>query len=448
MIILLSALCAVSATNLAFVDDRDEAPNPVGIGNFLDKLGIKNHPKLDALREAGQAATAALEKQAELAKSRLLSEAYKLVEKAKDNLRAEYDMNSFEALSGEEMDEMDEKYGEAILDFGDQMEACDKQDCRHRYFVNETIRWIKRALKDMGVFAHENPKASAALFIGASILIANSVSGGALVPMALEAIGFGSRGPIAGSIASVVQKKLGSIAVGSTFAQLQSAAMGGASMIELQKIANLAFAGLSIAGGTGLLGASRQPFGQAADFEPVEWRRWEAESRTAYSTEMGNNMDRLWRPLKAENCIAYGYREYRAQVWFVPDGADPVEVCLRTPAVIKGIGFKTPLGCADEGPKKGVIGTWYVQSNETRCTPQWSMFEDEGCMQYGRRRIFSRLIGLRRQDDWNTVCESTPARIGEREFDGPTYCEDKGIRGIYGVFDIADGKCECYCAGG
>lgn len=39
--------------------------------------------------------------------------------------------------------------------------------------------------------------------------------------------------------------------------------------------------------------------------------------------------------------------------------------------------------------------------------------------------MFARLLGLRRQDDWANVCESTPARVRGEDYDGPTYCEDK-----------------------
>ncbi|QRV98990.1 interferon-induced 6-16 family protein [Ceratobasidium sp. AG-Ba] len=332
-----------------------------------------------------------------------------------------------------------------VLDFGDAMGVCDKQDCKRRYFSRETFRWFKRALNDIGIVIHDNPKASAALFIGVSVLIANIYTGGALIPMTLKAIGFGSQGPISGSIASFIQANMGSINAGSIFAQLQSAAMGGATLAQLQQMATVAFAGLGAAGGSGLLGAGLRSFGQNADFGPAEWRAWESESRIPYSVELVNKMPQMWKPVTAETCVAYGYREYRAAIWFVPEGEDPLEVCLRTSAIIKGVGFKTPLACADQGPKKGVIGTWYVQSNETRCMPQWSNFEDEGCMQYGRRRHFSRLMGLRHQDDWNSLCESTPAHINGEEFGAPTYCENKGIRGIYGIFDIPDEKCECYC---
>jgi hypothetical protein len=46
--------------------------------------------------------------------------------------------------------------------------------------------------------------------------------------------------------------------------------------------------------------------------------------------------------------VIYHLGEYRASIWFVPNGADPVQVCLQTPGAIKGVGFKTPLGCVDE----------------------------------------------------------------------------------------------------
>ncbi|QRV98988.1 interferon-induced 6-16 family protein [Ceratobasidium sp. AG-Ba] len=422
-------ICATYAAKFT-IPGEDNAPR--GLGSFLDKLGIKIDPGLEALKEAGHEVTATLEKQAKIAKGRLLSEVHKLVESAKDDLRAEFGLKDFEPL---DEDMANEHLSEVILDFGDVMKACEKHDCKHRYFVKATVRWIRTALKDMGVYVHENPVATAALFIGASVLIANLLSGDALVLLVLKAIGFGPRGPIKGSIAALIQKAAGSIKMGSTFAQLQSAAMGGAAVGELQNIATLAFAGLGIIGGTNLLGATRLSLSQATGFEPVEWRDWEAESRVAYSAEIASKMSLLWGSPKEENCVAYGYREYtfigshgeyRARVWYVPEGADPVEACLRTPAVIQGVGFKTPLGCVNEGPKNGVIGTWDVFNTV------------EG--------NFARLMGLGLQDDWNSMCESTPARLGGKAYNGPTYCEDKGVLGIYGIFDIPDKKCECYCA--
>jgi hypothetical protein len=40
--------------------------------------------------------------------------------------------------------------------------------------------------------------------------------------------------------------------------------------------------------------------------------------------------------------------EIRAPLWFVPEGKDPLSICVRTPASLNGVGYKTPLGCVDE----------------------------------------------------------------------------------------------------
>lgn len=36
--------------------------------------------------------------------------------------------------------------------FGDVMKACDKRDCKRRYFFNEALRWVKQALADVGQY--------------------------------------------------------------------------------------------------------------------------------------------------------------------------------------------------------------------------------------------------------------------------------------------------------
>ncbi|KAG8727071.1 hypothetical protein FRC11_013980, partial [Ceratobasidium sp. 423] len=328
-------------------------------------------------------------------------------------------------------------------DFGGKMPACAEQDCKKNYFMAEAMRWVKQALKDAGVVVHDNPAATTALVVGVSVLVANIMSGGVLLPAALQAIGFGAKGPIKNTIATAMQRIINPIQIGSMFSKLQSAAMGGAAMQELHKIANAAVTVLIGTGAIELIRAGAKPFGQSTDFDPREWRAWELESRVDIPPNAASKSAQLWGAFSSERCIAYGYREIRAPLWFVPDGADPLTICVRTPASIKGIGYRTPLGCVDEvnqfydfiplkrmlmgtqGPKKGVFGMWYVPTNETRCMPQWSVFEDEGCMLYGRRRKFARLIGLKSNDDWNGVCESTSAVIDDKHYDGPSYCEDK-----------------------
>jgi hypothetical protein len=103
---------------------------------------------------------------------------------------------------------------ELLAEHGDIMKACAVRDCRRRYFMRETMRWVKKALADVGkyqfharlcslanpmvigVVIYENPMATAALLIGVSVLVAELINPGILVPTALEVIGFGSKGPI------------------------------------------------------------------------------------------------------------------------------------------------------------------------------------------------------------------------------------------------------------
>ncbi|CAE6417290.1 unnamed protein product [Rhizoctonia solani] len=349
---------------------------------------------------------------------------------------------------------------ENLQDFSNMMPVCAEQDCKKNYFMKEAMRWVKQALKDAGVVIHDNPAATTALIIGVSVLVANLLSGGMLIPATLQALGFGAKGVIRttlqalgfgakgvirNTIASSMQRQINPVQIGSMFSKLQSAAMGGAATAELHKLANVAVTGLIGVGAAKLVGAGVKPFGQSTDFDPREWRKWESEAKFDIPSNVASRLAQFWGAPTSEGCVAYGYREIRAPLWFIPEGADPLTVCVRTPAFINGIGYKTPLGCVDEGPKKGVVAMWYVPTNETRCMPKWSVFEDEGCMLYGRRRKFARLVGLKSNDDWNGVCESTSATIDNKDYDGPSYCEDKGLRGIYGVFDVVDKSCECSC---
>lgn len=51
-----------------------------------------------------------------------------------------------------------------------------------------------------------------------------------LIPAILGMIGFGTLGPIAGSLAAAIQASIGNVAAGSAFAIAQSVAMGGMSV--------------------------------------------------------------------------------------------------------------------------------------------------------------------------------------------------------------------------
>ncbi|KAI9695930.1 MAG: hypothetical protein M1812_008491, partial [Candelaria pacifica] len=98
--------------------------------------------------------------------------------------------------------------------------------------------------QDISVWIHANPYK----FIG--ILGGTTLSALALAtPAILGAIGFSALGPVAGSIAAGWQASMGTVAAGSFFAFLQSAAMGGAALSLFVGIGAL---GGAIAVGVGL----------------------------------------------------------------------------------------------------------------------------------------------------------------------------------------------------
>jgi hypothetical protein len=76
-----------------------------------------------------------------------------------------------------------------------------------------------------------------------------------------------------------MQKRMDNIQIGAMFSKLQSAAMGGAAMEELQRIASVTITGVVGVSAVKLVGAGIKPLGQSTDFDPREWRTWESESR-------------------------------------------------------------------------------------------------------------------------------------------------------------------------
>ena len=74
-------------------------------------------------------------------------------------------------------------------------------------------------------YVRANPSRVATILGGITFLALTCAA-----PAILGAVGFNAAGPVAGSIAAAWQASMGTVAAGSFFAFLQSAAMGGAAM--------------------------------------------------------------------------------------------------------------------------------------------------------------------------------------------------------------------------
>lgn len=58
-----------------------------------------------------------------------------------------------------------------------------------------------------------------------------------------------------------------------------------------------------------------------------------------------------------------------------------------------------------------------------------------------KKRMYARLFGLNLKNNWKAECRSMPARINDKWYDGPLYCDDKvsGGRGACLVSRFVDG---------
>ncbi|KAJ7236489.1 hypothetical protein C8J57DRAFT_1530039 [Mycena rebaudengoi] len=174
---------------------------------------------------------------------------------------------------------------------------------------------------------------------------------------------------------------------------------------------------------------------------------WEAEKR-ADERRKEEEQERLratfyWEDLRAEQrCLRYGARRYSARVANVPREYDPVQACKETAVEIHRVEIPSPTRCEDKGCG-GVFGHWTVDYLEPTCKPRFDDFNDKGCTSpgSGRRHIESRLWNLHSEDDWRDMCSTAPANFHGLHLDSPEICENWGMRGVWGYWNIEDPAC-------
>lgn len=114
------------------------------------------------------------------------------------------------------------------------------------------------------------------------------------MPAILGAIGFSASGPVLGSIAAGLQASMGSVAAGSLFAILQSAAMGGAAM--------------GLFAGIGAFGAAMAAGVALASVDVVKEKCWEVIEGAAATVKSGYqnviaNSGELWRKFRGSHSL-------------------------------------------------------------------------------------------------------------------------------------------------
>ncbi|EPT02631.1 hypothetical protein FOMPIDRAFT_1059169 [Fomitopsis schrenkii] len=166
-------------------------------------------------------------------------------------------------------------------------------------------------------------------------------------------------------------------------------------------------------------------------------REWRDEAGL-HRVHEGNTLGLSWGTVDAHQCVRYGTREYTARL-----GLDMQEACQHMPIVMNGEVVGVPHECLAEGDT--LVGRWHVTESEVECRPSWGDLYDKGCLgdASGKRRLEARLWNLHDNEDWMTMCATTPADIRGRHFDSPMHCENRGaFYGMVGMWDVDDYGCK------
>jgi len=157
-------------------------------------------------------------------------------------------------------------------------------------------------------------------------------------------------------------------------------------------------------------------------------------------------LDRVYwaEPEGNAHCSAYNTRYYRARLLnTVPYNYNWLKPCEEKPITIHNKSIRTTRCEINQDGSGEVYGHWRVDFNEPACAPYWDQFKDKGCTAEGsrRRRIEAHLEDILWGEDWEKLCASAPHDFYGRHYDHPDSCANRGIYGIFGIWDIDDPSC-------
>lgn len=174
------------------------------------------------------------------------------------------------------------------------------------------------------------------------------------------------------------------------------------------------------------------------DAQLPDWSGVEQRERLLY-----RNLGMVWEiPVQSKHCTAYNSRTYTARLWSIPTGFNWDKACKYMQITIHNQTFEEPALCDNRGFWGGMNGQWNVE--DVTCRPYWGHFRDVGCTGSGSgsRRVESRLWGLRKGEDWFSMCETSPATLFNVHYGEPTCCENRGFfNGMWGIWDVEDAVC-------
>jgi hypothetical protein len=141
-----------------------------------------------------------------------------------------------------------------------------------------------------------------------------------------------------------------------------------------------------------------------------------------------------WGDFKRDACVAPGKRQYSSRLWNIQ--GDWVRACRATGASVAGQRFNRPSRCRNLGAG-GMWGEFDV--NDASCKARWGEFKRDACVRTGVRQYSSRLWDIPGKDSVR-ACRGASATIAGRSM-LPARCNDLGVGGMWGEFDVPDASC-------
>jgi hypothetical protein len=182
-----------------------------------------------------------------------------------------------------------------------------------------------------------------------------------------------------------------------------------------------------------LLKDERQSLAQEKEELKEEREMWE-QARGAF-----------WGVLTpAEDCRAYGTREYSAMLQNIPKDWTDMDACMNMPVKINGVSIRQPLRCEYVAVSPHIHGIWVVNWDQPDCKPWLYNVNDmvsiaslyptpltnanfKGCTNpgSGTRRLEAWVVGINDTptQNWRVMCASTPITWNHITYDTPTHCE-------------------------
>ncbi|HEV2991883.1 MAG TPA: phosphatidylserine/phosphatidylglycerophosphate/cardiolipin synthase family protein [Candidatus Angelobacter sp.] len=145
-----------------------------------------------------------------------------------------------------------------------------------------------------------------------------------------------------------------------------------------------------------------------------------------------------WGAFKQDDCSGLKKRQFSAILQDIPAGLSWEAACAQTPATVRGTSFSSPTRC-----RNTVVAMWgEFDLPDDSCVARWGAFKKDECKNSGKRQYSAQLQNIPRNTGWDQACQSTPATIGQKQFDQPLRCKNTGIGGEWGEFEVDDVVCD------